>query len=158
MARQLHPPVPSGPADVSHQVSCTCTPSGFLDDLEPDLPLQKVVLHLPVPTFALCDLGNVAGALDCEDRDRGVTEYFSFLHVPGSQVSHFLPERKFSLSSFYHQCTYRSFSCCSWCLWLDWIVSYHIYMFGCCFYPCQPSNSCLCLLCRLEPICHLFCV
>jgi len=48
---------------------------------------------LPVLAFAVCNLGGVAGALTCEDSGEKVIEYLNFLHIPGNQVSHFLPER-----------------------------------------------------------------
>jgi len=69
---------------------------------------------LPVPAFAFYDLGGMAGALASEDWDNEVFEHLSRLHMPGNQVSRFLPERAriFPWSSFYDWCTYRSISCC----------------------------------------------
>lgn len=92
MAQTLHPPVPSGPVDGFHQVPWTCAPSGSLDGLKPHLLLLWVALFLPVPAF-VCDSGAVAGALTAEDQSRKATEYLSLVHVPGNQLSHFLPDR-----------------------------------------------------------------
>lgn len=47
----------------------------------------------PVPTFAFCDLGSVAGALVCEDQGKEAIDELSLLPVLGSQVSRFAPER-----------------------------------------------------------------
>ena len=48
---------------------------------------------LPVPAFAICDLGGVAGALAGEDWRKKFFEHLRLLHILGNQVSYFLPER-----------------------------------------------------------------
>ena len=48
---------------------------------------------LPIPAFAICNLGNVAGAPTSEDWGKKVIEYLSLLHILGNQVSCFLLER-----------------------------------------------------------------
>ena len=48
---------------------------------------------LPVPAFAFCNLGGLAGALAGEDWGKNVVEYLSLLYIPGKQVAGFLLER-----------------------------------------------------------------
>lgn len=51
------------------------------------------IFTLPVPALAFPDLGGLAGELAIDGRGTEVIENLSLLHVQGSQVSRFLPER-----------------------------------------------------------------
>jgi len=62
---------------------------------------------LPVSAFAFWGLGHVSGALVSEDWGKIVVKYLSLLHIPGYQVSYFLPERapNFLSLPFITKCT-----------------------------------------------------
>lgn len=55
----FHPPVPSELVDSSHQVPWTCAPSNSLDGLKHVVLYHGKFFILPVPAFAIFDLGGV---------------------------------------------------------------------------------------------------
>ena len=85
-------------------------------------PYSGLCFILPVPAFAICDLGGVAGALAGEDWGKKVTKYLSLLHIPGNQVSHFLPQWTHIFASIFFIADVP-IADVLWCSWPDLILS-----------------------------------
>lgn len=124
VAQPLPLTVPLGLMDAFHQFPWTCAPSPSLDGLKP------VFLQHVVPSFCqsllLSPFITWFGALLGEDRVRNIIEYLSspYPWKPGllflaGEGPHF--PQPFS----YHQCTYRSFSCCPGPLGFFFNESFH---------------------------------
>lgn len=122
VAWPLHLELPSGCTDGFPRVPWTCPPSGTLAGLKPHL-LEQAVLHFPSLCLCLLWLSWCGWSIfqwSLRQKSQWVSQcscakYTGLLFLSG-EVS------QFPLFFFYHQYTYRSFSCCLWHLWADFIL------------------------------------